>query len=346
MKYPIIFLLVFLFQLSNAGYSQPHILKGTLLDEETGAPISRASVNILEGDRCDDTSDSGIFRLNLDKGHKYELGTKIKLHIQHEEYGYHIKEVAITRDLLCVVKIRLEGKIRISGVAKDDITGQPIEGVEVRVIPETLIRIHSSLPIARTDNHGLFEFFLNKSEVGNIYHARFSVLDSLNCYAFYNESKDIRSFIEILLRRVDCDTIVKKQTPPPPPPETTIILGQPLRQSVVVNQSVKIKGRIDYKVGKKYWLIFYDPTADLLMPLLELKAPKIDEVILIPDYYAFNNNQAIKVMAITLTPEENSQLVHWQGQINYGIPLKRTDIFENKNINEIAGTKLFIQKTN
>ncbi len=200
-----IILLGFLLTGFYAGQAQSLILKGVLLNGKTQEPISNAKLFIVGGDKEYQTSDFGEYRLDLSKGEDFEVGDEIEVYIKHETYGFHKERVPIMKNLRYDIVLQPENMVRINGTVLDEDTKDPIQGIEVRLVPEENLSFSGSenALVSLTNKYGGYSFLINRSLIGNQRYANLKLFDPIKerGYKFYDDVVSISSSQKIYLEK-------------------------------------------------------------------------------------------------------------------------------------------------
>lgn len=192
---------------SNILVAQSMLLRGHVLDAKSKAYISNARVYILGGDADDATTTDGRYELDLAKGISANIGDIIEVYIYHSSYGLHKMSVPILRNLRYDFEIQIENLIAVQGLIVDAVTNNPVEGIDVALIPEEVGGALGDNPLAKSDRFGRFKFLLGKEILGNSKYAQLIFLDENKCYETKSDIFDIRPTIAVKLNKICSSTL-------------------------------------------------------------------------------------------------------------------------------------------
>ncbi|KGE84840.1 MAG: carboxypeptidase-like regulatory domain-containing protein [bacterium] len=174
--------------ITTFSFSQTMILKGTLVNKNTGDVIENARVSIR--DDFATTTTHGQFQLDLTKGEaRYKVGDQLDMEVRHEIYGYHTLRITIPSNLLQNIEIEPNKFISISGTVSDANSGDPLEGIEVSIVSEsdTYENKNSNLTSV-TDKFGGYQIITLRSLIGNQNYVRYKFYDPKGKYFFIEKT--------------------------------------------------------------------------------------------------------------------------------------------------------------
>lgn len=252
--------------LITTACTQAQILKGHILNGNTGEVVENAEVYILGVDRVYDTP-HGEYRLDLSKGEPIPFGAEVTIYIRHSKYGFHDETITLPQSLEEDITIFPDNVTKIIGTVYDENTQQPIKGIKVALVLEESTTEDNVL-IEETDEYGGYTFFIKKSLIQNQRYVTVKFLDDTDRYAFLEDQLNARASEKVYLKRKQQEFAHKM--PLPPSNSSCVSFNRPKSKNgkttlaLVINADASYKSTISQAFRKRFSKLNYYVQTNLL----------------------------------------------------------------------------------
>jgi hypothetical protein len=184
------------------------MLTGIVKDNLTGDPIDALKVSIRFGES--DVTVNGMFKISL-QNTNVKAGERLTFFTYNEKYGSSQTTCTISNDYQIEFSIPMNpAKINATGIIKNAVTRQPIEGIEL--IARSDVHLGAQTTPVFTDRFGIFSIPLSKTMLRSGGFIQLFIRDPQNRYSpsqHNPENVDMRSSITLELqpRRIEPKTI-------------------------------------------------------------------------------------------------------------------------------------------